>query len=142
MKYPEALCIPWLLFDVKLAKVEHSSSALMSALRISSCCSWSATRTARMITGQKRVIRGTELDAAQFKAEWDKEDKLLLKALKRRKLKYLAAIFSEEGCQKIKEFVHKDKVNPFFEFLNEENFDEFKRDAQELTLSAFLEKYE
>ena len=48
---------------------------------------------------------------------------------------------AEEGCLKVKEFVEKDRKNPFFKFLNDENYDEMKRDAARLSLGEFVTKH-
>merc|ERR1712204_27966 len=99
-------------------------------------------KISRMLTGQKAVIKGVELKGEAFKAAWDEEDKALLDALKRRKLKYLAKIWTEgEGCEKVKEFVEKDRKNPFFKFLTDENYDQMKRDSRTMPINEFVGKY-
>ena len=57
-------------------------------------------------------------------------------------VKYLINIFNEEeGCKKVKEFVEKDKNNPFFDFINNENYEEMKRNSKQMSMNDFVGKY-
>ena len=83
----------------------------------------------------------TEWKDDAFKRQWDIEEEQLLQKLKERKLSYLYTIFGGEGCLKVKEFVEKDRKNPFFKFLDETNYDEMERDAARLSLGEFVTKH-
>ena len=76
-----------------------------------------------------------------FKALWDEENQDLLDNIKIRKLKYLHNILTEKGCKKISELLDKNRNNPFFEFITNDNYNEYKMDAQNLNLIKFVDKY-
>eukprot|EP01084_Bolivina_argentea_P020835 38704_1 len=100
---------------------------LILSITLFGCESWPNIKKhsriiSRMITGHKLIIRNNK-NQTNFEIEWKIQDDLLLETIKQRKLKYLRVIFSKNGCRKVKELLKKNKLNPFFEFINIENYE-------------------
>eukprot|EP01084_Bolivina_argentea_P074901 135854_1 len=95
---------------------------LILSITLFGCESWPNIKNhsriiSRMITGHKLIIKNKK-NQNIFEIEWELQNKLLLQIIKKRKLKYLRIIFSSNGYKKVKELLNKNKINPFFEFIN------------------------
>ncbi len=118
---------------------------LIVSVALYACESWPNVKKhsiiiSRMITGHKAIIRNNR-NQLTFEMSWKNEDITLLKSIKQRKLKYLRIIFSNKGCRKIKELLNKNKINPFFEFINYSNYEIIKRDSQSMSEEKFVTQY-
>lgn len=118
--------------------------ALVMSIALYGCESWPFLSKhlriiSRMTTGDKMIIRNAT--DANYKSLYDAENDHILHIVHKWKIKYLYDILNQRGCRKMSELLDKHRNNPFFEFINNNNYIQHQTDALQLPLSKFLCKY-